>query len=160
MGCKLATDINVRHRSAPVKFTIILLASLLLAIGCRRHAVTADEKIRGQLPGTWTFEARYASGNKILCQFTVALDGSYSSTITLPHRTNGPRVISMEGTLRVEDGFLIDTKTKDSQTIASVPQTTRSRIIRIDDHELVLDDEKIPGTVYATNETVFRRQTK
>lgn len=143
-----------------MKFTILLFTSLLLATGCRRHAESADEKIRRQLPGIWTFEARYASGDEAFCQFTVAPDGSYSSTIALPHRTNGPRVLSMEGTLRVEDGFLIDTKTKDSQINASVPHTMRSRVIRIDGHELVLDDEKIHGTVRATNETVFRRQTK
>jgi hypothetical protein len=143
-----------------VKFTSLLFASLLLAASCRRHAESSDEKIRRQLPGIWTFEARYANGDEALCQIAVAPGGSYSSTITFPHRTNGPRVISMQGTFRVEDGFLIDTTTKDSQTNGSVPHTLRSRIIRIDDHELVLNDEKISGIVYATNETVFQRQTK
>jgi hypothetical protein len=151
---------GVGHSDALVRFALLLFASLLLATACRRHAESADEKIRKELPGVWTFEARYASGSEALCQFTIAPDGSYSSTITLPHRTNGPQVISMEGTFRIEDGFLIDTKMRDSQTNAPVPTTNRNRILRFDGRELVLDDEKIPGTVHPTNEIVFRRQTK
>ncbi|HET7626343.1 MAG TPA: hypothetical protein VFM25_13880 [Verrucomicrobiae bacterium] len=150
----------MNHCQVPalVKFTLLLFVLLLLVTACHRHADSADEQIRRQLPGIWTFDARYADGNEALCRVTVAPDGSYSSTITLPHRTNGSRVINMEGAFRVEDGFLIDTVTNDSQTNASM--TFRSRILRANDHELILEDEKIPGVVYATNTIVFRKQTR
>jgi len=144
----------------PVKTALLLVAIPLLVTACGRNSESADEKLRKQLPGVWMFEAKYASGSEALCRFTMASDGSYSSTITLPHRTNGPQVVSMEGTFRVEDGFLIDTVTKNSQTNASVPSTNRSRIVRIEGRELVLSDEKIPGTVSPTNETIYRKQTK
>jgi len=91
----------------------------------------------------------------------MALDGSYVTTIALPSRKIGPRTIRQEGTWRVENGFLIDAVLKDSQTNAAVPNSSRFRIIRIDDRELELDDqEKAPGAVYPTNQVIYRRQTE
>jgi hypothetical protein len=143
-----------------VKLTLSLFTVVLLITACRSHKDTADDKLQKELSGTWMFEAKFARGGDTLSTLAVAPNGSYVCTIAIPGRTNGPRTVSMEGTFRVENGFLIDTVTKNSQTNASVPYTNRSRIIRVDDRELVLDDEKIPGTVQPTNETIFRRQTK
>jgi hypothetical protein len=151
----------VRHHSdALVRFTLSFFAVVLWVTACKRHEDSADDKIRKKLPGIWVFEARFARGGDVVSTTTVAPDGSYVCTIAIPGRTNGPRTISMEGTFRVENGFLIDTITKNSQTNASVPSTNRGRIVRIDDRELVLDDERLPGVVYATNEAVYRKQTK
>lgn len=127
---------------------------------CSRHEDSADDKIRKKLPGTWVLEARHEGGRDVWSTVTVAPDGSYTCTLDLPGRTNGPRTISMEGTFRVEDGFLIDTATKDSQTNSPLPYTVRSRIVRIDDRELVLDYERLPGFGYPTNQPVYRKQTK
>ena len=124
--------------------TLSLFAALLLAVACKRHEESADNKIQKTLPGTWVFDARYASGSSNQCTVDVAQDASYVSTVVLPGRTNGPRSIHQEGTWRVKDGVLIDTITRDS----------------IDDQKLVLDYAKIPGVVYPTNQTVFRKQTK
>ncbi len=112
-----------------------------------------------QLAGTWTFEARYGGGITSEETVTVAPDGRYSTTINLPTRTNGPRTVNFEGTFRVENGFLIDIMTKNSQTNAPVPYTNRIRIVRIDDRELFLDFEKIPGAGYPTNPVIYRKQT-
>jgi hypothetical protein len=133
---------------------------VLLVTACSRHEDSADDKIRKKLPGTWVLEARYEGGSDIRSKVTVAPDGSYACTLDLPGRTNGPRTISMEGTFRVEDGFLIDTVTKDSQTNAKWLNTTRSRIVSIDDREFVLEDERLPGFGYPTNQPVFRKQSK
>jgi hypothetical protein len=147
-----------------VRFAPYVLASVLLLTACRRKEEThlsPDTEMRKKLPGIWVFEPKYASGrNDQRVTTTVAADGSYVTSIALPGRTNGPRTIKLEGTWRIEDGFLIDTITKDSQTNSSVPRTSRDRIIRIDDRELELaDPEKNPGTVSPTNQIIMRRKT-
>jgi hypothetical protein len=129
-------------------------------VACKRHEESADNKIQKTLPGTWLFEARYASGSSNEWTVEVAQDASYVSTVVVPGRTNGPWSIHQEGTWRVKDGVLIDTITKDSQTNAPVPNTNYARIVSIDDQKLVLDYVKIPGVVPPTNQTVFRKQTK
>ncbi len=131
-----------------------------MVLACNRREESADNKIQKMLAGTWVFEARYANGSSNRCTFKVAQDASYVSTFDVPGRTNGARSIHQEGTLRVKDGVFIDTVTKDSQTNAPVPSTNHARIASIDDQELVLDYVKIPGVVYPTNQTVFRKQTK
>jgi hypothetical protein len=113
-----------------------------------------------KLPGTWVFEPKYGKSDDSMITTTVAPDHSYVCTITLPSRKIGPPIIRQEGTWRIENGFLIDELMKESQTNTSVPQTNRSRIIRIDDQELELDQEKIPGIVYPTNQIILRRQKK
>ena len=143
-----------------MKYIITFFAVVLLVTACSRHEDSADDKIRKKLLGTWVLEARYEGGSDMRSTVTIAPDGSYACTLDLPGRTNGPRTISMEGTFRVEDGFLIDTVTKHSQTNAKWPNTSRSRIVRIDDRELVLEYERLPEFGYPTNETVYRKQTK
>lgn len=106
------------------------------------------------------FEARYSSGSDVQYTITVAPDGSYVSTTAIPDRTSGPRNTRIEGMLRVKDGVLLDTLTKNNDTNASLPKTSRALIVGIDDHELVLDYEKLPGVFYPTNQIVFRKQTK
>jgi hypothetical protein len=143
-----------------VRPTLSLLGALLLVVACKRQEHSADKKIQKTLPGTWVFEARYASGSSNQSKVEVAQDASYVSTLFLPGRTNGPRTIHQEGTWRVKDAILSDIITKDSQTNAPVPNTKYARIISIDDQNLVLDYVKIPGVVYPTNQTVFREQAK
>ena len=143
-----------------MRLTPSILAALLLVTACTRHQESADNKIQKTLPGTWVFEARYASGSSARSTVEVAQDASYVGTTFLPGRTNGPRSIRQEGTWRVKDGVLIDTITKDSQTNAPTPNTNYARIVSIDDQKLVLDYGKIPGVLQPTNQTVFRKQTK
>ncbi|HEX5219004.1 MAG TPA: hypothetical protein VFZ59_05505 [Verrucomicrobiae bacterium] len=143
-----------------MKFAVSILAMVLLATACRPHKDSADDRMQKGLSGTWIFEGKYARGGDTKETITVAPDGRYILVISMPTRTNGPRTVSLEGTLRVENGFLIDTVTKDSQTNAPVPTTNRIRIIRIDGRELVLDYERLPGTVHPTNQIVLLKQTK
>ena len=144
---------------APVKFTLSLFALVLLLTACQRQEVSRDDEMRKKLQGLWVFDAQFASGHVIHSTTTIAPDGSYLTKMDLD-RTNGPRIVSMAGTFRVQDGFLIETPTNYSETNIPVPHTSRARIIRIDDRELQLDYEKISGTVSATNLVVLRRQTK
>ncbi len=119
--------------------------------------MSPDGQMRSKLPGIWVFEPKFANGHdhKVTITVTVAPDGSSVTTFALP----GPREIRMEGTWRIESGYLIDTITKDSQTNASVPRVSRFRIVRIGDVELELEDqEKNPGLAFPTNRIIFRRK--
>jgi hypothetical protein len=144
-----------------MKFTLSFLAVILLVTACRPHKDSADDAMLKVLPGTWLWEAKYAGGSKQENMLTVAPDKSFTLTITVTDRTNGPPTIRMEGTFRIAEGILIETITIDSQTNAApLPRTNRTRIVRIDERELVLDCDKMPGVAYATNEIVFLKQTK
>ena len=136
----------------------LFLAVVLLMTACRQHKDSADEKMQKQHPGTWFFEAKYAQGNEEET-LAVAPDGSYTLAVYMPGQTNEGhvRAVNLEGTLRVEDGFLIDTVTKSTSGVAI---TNRARIIRINDRELAIEYERLPGVVYATNQTVFLKQIK
>jgi hypothetical protein len=152
----------IRHHSdALVKLTLSLFTVILLLTACRQHKESADDKMQKALAGTWIFEGKYASGDNHEQRISVAPDGNYILTIIRPGRTNGPRPISVEGTFRVEGGFLVDTLTKVDQTNAPVLTPTRIRIIRIDGREFVLDNESLPSwTVNPTNQIIYLKQTK
>jgi hypothetical protein len=155
-GCTL----TVRHHSnALVKITLLFFAVVLLATACRQHKDSADETMQKQLAGTWTWEAKYAGGVDSEHTITVNPNGSYALTINIPTRTNGPRTVNIEGTFHVEDGFLVDTMTKHSETNAPVPSTNRARIVRLDGREMALDYEKLPGSAYPTNQLIYLKQT-
>lgn len=51
--------------------------------------------------------------------------------------TNVARPFMIRGTMKIEDGFVVDTMTKHSNTNATLPQTSRGKIIRQTDRELV-----------------------
>ena len=93
---------------------------------------------------------------------TVAPDGSYVTTVVVPSRKVGPKTIRWEGTWQVEDDFLIETITLDSQENGpAVPRTNRFRITRWNDRELALEDPApAPWAVYPTNQIILLRQTK
>jgi hypothetical protein len=147
-------------RQSPLANTLSIFAVVVVVTACRQQKDSADEKMQKALPGTWTWEAKYASGDHTEFTTTVAPDGSYVGTVDTPNRTNGPRIVTNEGTFRIENGYLVDTVTNSSQTNTPVPRTDRYRIVRIDDRELALDYERPPGGVYPTNEVVYRRRTK
>ena len=86
---------------------------------------------QSKLTGTWVFDF----DDNVQSVITVAPNGSYVCHVE--GLTNG-RVVKLEGTMQIKDGFVIDLCTNDSQTNAAVPRTMRGRIIRMNDHEMVL----------------------
>ena len=70
------------------------------------------------------------------------------------------RTADIEGKFQVRDGVLIDTMTKHSNTNAVLPRSTRARIVRINDREMVLNSESLGGQVSPTNDVVFRKVGK
>src|SRR5689334_19715507 len=107
--------------------THVYLSLFLLLTACSRQErsrLSPNQEMGNKLSGTWVFEPIYTNGDRDhKYTTTVALDGSYLTTIEMPHRKLGPRIIRQEGTWRVEDGFLIEVLTKDSQTNTWLPIT-------------------------------------
>ena len=121
--------------------TFVLL-SLLLA-GCSRR----DATIQKELTGTWTRH----SGADFAVTNVIAADGSY--VCQLFGNPNG-RVDTLEGTLIANNGVLIDTVTKDSETNQQTPLVMQWQIVSIDRHELVLSGNN--GATKATLDKVER----
>jgi len=110
-----------------MKNTITFIFLSLLLTGCGRR----DSQIQQELTGTWV-----ETGDSFRSTRVVSPSGSFDFQIT--GLTNGITV-KEEGTLLARDGDLIITLTKDSRTNATFsPQGLRGRIVRLNDHELVV----------------------
>jgi major membrane immunogen (membrane-anchored lipoprotein) len=105
----------------------MMVVGLLLA-GCGRRD---DAEIQDKLTGTWVFDF----GNGVQSTVVQHQDGSYRTHIT--GFTDGS-VHILEGTMLAKDGVLIDTITNDNRTNEPVPRSSRVRIVRLNDHEMVL----------------------
>jgi hypothetical protein len=139
-----------------VRLALTFFAALLLATACKREEVSGDAKMQKMLAGVWTADLEIGG----ISDVTVAQDGRYFCTLTVPGRTNEPRIFNSEGTFRVHEGNLIDTMTRYNRTNRSVPLTNRAQIVRLDRHELVLAYDPTLGASGPTNPVVFRRLTK
>ena len=141
--------------------SILVLMMLVLACRPRRESTSSpDEQMRTKLAGVWVGVQKYASGHDVMNTMEVTSDGTCTTKLSIPERKVGPRTIEQTGTWRLEDGVLVETITSDSQTNARVPDMVRFKILRIDDHELELDVDRVGGLVYPTNRFIFTKQTR
>jgi hypothetical protein len=116
--------------------SLLLLLAAILA-GCKRQG---SPSALG--PGTWTCEVDYPNGGHF--ESTTSFDpagryvcnGSVSST-------NGTRTFTIQGIMKIEDGFIVDTFTNHSNTNASLPHTSRAKIISQNEREIVAKWEGI-----------------
>jgi hypothetical protein len=112
-----------------VKSTSCLLAlSILILVGCGRKTQD-DALIQRQLAGTWI-----GDGGVVITTNTIDVDGRYSSVVVQSNVV----VARLEGTLKVRDGFMINTITNHSQTNLELPIICRATMIRLSNSELVL----------------------
>jgi hypothetical protein len=143
-----------------LKAIVPFLASILLLGACERQQDLGASPNASKLPGVWAARMVMPSGGSIDQTLTIGRDGSYRCAVTFHTRSNGVRKVELQGLFRVESSFLIDTVTNSSQANASVPETNRHQILRIDDKEMILAPEQKPGVSYATNKIVFSRRSK
>jgi hypothetical protein len=129
-----------------MKYTIPILAlSILLTACCHR----SDAEIRKNLPGAWHFVE--SSSNQDRSVFTVSPSGDFTNVVIRPDGTVGAETA---GTFQVQDGYLIGTVTKSSQKGQKVPFVLRTKIVRVDDTEMVVVAD---GT---TNEITIKKDTR
>jgi len=121
--------------------TFALLSFLLT--GCGR----SDATIQKELAGTWT--RHFGNGGSITN--VIALDGSYHCQLV--YGSNEPAK-TMEGTLIVKNGVLIDAVTKDIEPNLGAPRVAQEQIFHIDRHQLVLSINN--GTAKMTFDKVER----
>jgi hypothetical protein len=140
-----------------MKLPLAVLTLAFLLAGCSRKG---DAWIRKELVGTWASAGSYANGSTFKSTMTIARGDNYVCEVVV-HSESGPtRTVKIEGTLQVRDGVLIDTMTKHSNTNAVLPMSTRRRIVRIDEREMIVNWDSSLGLVSGTNELVLRRVGK
>ena len=120
------------HRRAyanSMRVLFLLLALTATLGGCKRRGSALSA-------GTWKCDLDYPSGGHF--QSTMILDsgGRYvcNGSVTT---SNGVRAFTIEGTMKIDGAFIVDTMTKHSNTNASLPSTSRAKIIRQSDREIV-----------------------
>src|SRR5437899_756115 len=114
-----------------MKRTLHFLALGLLLSACTQQ-LSEDAKRQKQLRGTWSSPW---GGGSITNITTVSADGHYSRVAVA---SNGGELARLQGVLKVQDGYLVDTMTKHSDTNVPLPHTSRGAIIRAGDREWVL----------------------
>jgi hypothetical protein len=107
-----------------VIFTFILLS--LLLTGCGR----SDVQIQHEITGTWLVHF----GGKVQCVNVISPDGSYTATIT--GFVNG-NVIRIQGTIRAQDGELVETITRDTDPNQMLPMIVSGQIITLDGRQMI-----------------------
>lgn len=121
--------------------TLALLFSMFLTeflshgqSGVTTNAPLIDSELRKRILGTWGAEGRCLHG-----RFTFAPDGTKISTNWVAGTNCNVKIVSRaEATWLIQDGFLISktTKTTDPE-LAPLGRVSRTKIIRLDDTELV-----------------------
>jgi hypothetical protein len=130
-----------------IAFKLLFLTLILTSCG-RPQPKTATTR---NLAGTWVGEFDGPDCPHTESKIVVGTDGHCISHATIT-RSNRVWTYDVEGTLEIKDGFLIETMTKTTQAGVRVPRTSRSQIVRMNDHELVVKCQ------WQENESILKRQ--
>ncbi len=144
--------------SVPGKLRLILITTVLMVAGCSR---SSDAEARKKLQGTWVANGSGLHGDDFNSTISIDSGGGYVCKV-ITHSPFYSRTITSDlaGTLRITNGFLIDTTTQHSNTNAVLPYVTKFRIVRLDNRELVLSPYLSNDWEFPTNDVVFRRESK
>jgi hypothetical protein len=117
--------------------TFIILAAGFALLSCKQNE---DLRAQGKLAGTWLFHTNTTQGVDLTYTITVAPDGSF---VCRQAQTVGQESTNytLEGVYRVKDGVVIETVTKHSHPGYVVPSVVRGRLIKLDAHEWVVQNE-------------------
>lgn len=122
---------NVGREQTDMRVASLFLVLAAILAGCKRQQGSAPSLSAG----TWTCELDYPNGGHFQSTTSLDSEGRYvcSGSVT---STDGVRPFTIKGTMRIEDGFLVDTYTNHSNTNASLPHTSRAKIIRQSEREV------------------------
>ena len=124
---------------------VILALGLMAYYICHRDAT--DSKA---LQGVWVVEFNSSTGDIFKSTTTIAENGDYICHI-LTRTQNVNRNAELEGNMSIKKRVLIDVIKKHSDSKVPFPQTNYSKIIRMSDHELVIENQHPSG------DSVFRK---
>ena len=138
----------------------LVIALIVVVLGLGLLIKVRDVYLRHKLVGTW--ECTFPDG--VQSKWTMERDGSSTALLSL---TNGRALTTLEGTTRVEFGYmraivgprlgflLVETDTKRDGTNVIIPNVSRCYINRLTDQELVIN------TVYTLyDSSTFRKVNK
>jgi len=135
---------NQEHRISHELVPMIVSSVLLTACGQREPSpLESDAEIQAKLVGTWVREGTDSDGEYRTVN-TISADGDYVAEGTFVV-SNTARRFTESGTILFRGGVLTQTTTKHSNTNARLPMVERTRIVRLDGRELVLQAEERPA---------------
>ena len=116
-----------------MKYAITFLALSFLLTGCRR-----DAKLTKEIPGSWKHEGTSTGGTDTFTStMTISQDGTFSYFRLWNER---PITNTFAGTWKIRGGVMFMTLTNRSGPNPNIPAKVKpmqSRIIRLDDHQMV-----------------------
>jgi len=126
----------VRHRYMLMKkLAFIGLAVFLLVVSIflwRHHR--NDAEVRENLSGAWHADFSHTSDSGSKSTFTIATNGDF---VCEGVDSKGIPLNRLAGTIKIVNGFLIETVTNTTQPNTSVPYVFQARIIHADEKEMV-----------------------
>jgi hypothetical protein len=133
--------------------------SILLGLSACNNR--SDQQLQRQLQGTWTLQVTNPTGDEFKSATYVSPAGFYTSRITLT-RTGASNAVyndELEGSWRIENGVLIDTTTRHSNTNFSPHQRMvwRARIVRFTENEFVVEQDGTNEWTSSLKQIAFRR---
>jgi hypothetical protein len=105
------------------------------------QAAPRDPLIRQKVVGTWIVDMQSPNGTSLKGTVVIGADGQFVSKATIVRDSNR-KSLQFAGTWQVQDRFLVETITSSDSSLAPTGKTTRDRIIRVNDQELVYQTEK------------------
>jgi len=140
-----------------MKTTLTFALVLSLTACSYRTRSVSDSELRDRLTGTWHVKVIGVDGSSdTRGTFTVASDDSYRSELVTTV-SNEMRPVTLQGFISVRDGFLIETTTNavphwlpeaKRGTLPPGGTTSRTRIIHLDEHELVTETNQFGSVLY------------
>jgi len=141
-----------------VRITSSFFALVLVFLSCGCHDNrSSDAAQRARLTGTWNVRVVDSDGSSdTQGTITVAPDDSYRSELVTTV-SNEARSVTLQGYIRIQDGFLVETTTNavphwlpeaKSGTLPPGGTTSRTKIIRLDEHELVIETNQFGSVLY------------
>lgn len=149
-----------------IVFRRVLPISLVLIVfltACKKHneikPAPSEFELQQRLVGKWSCSKDYTNelstnGTTFESSVTVASNGTYVGDLSEYNPTH-LKSWHIEGTWKINNGFLIDTITKHSSTNAILPIEERAKIIRFDTNELILQWELSKSNF---EESIFHRR--
>jgi|GEM_PF-6723542 len=140
-----------------IKSLLFLCTLWLVAGGGVCLGQIQDAKLRQRLTGKWAVEEFHPNGTRTgTALWTIAKNGCYRYEWTNAF-PDSVRWVASEGTIQVKDGFVIQTMTnvvtqgRPESKHNSLPDggvTGRTKILRLSDHELVLETNVMGRATY------------
>lgn len=127
---------KVKRENTFMKVAVLFLLFCAAATGCKRPQGAAS----ALSAGIWKCDVENAREGHFQSLTRLDSEGRYicEGSITA---TNGVRTFTIQGTMRIEDGYIVDTYTNHSNTNATLPHTSRAKIIRQSEGEIVAMSE-------------------